>query len=351
MNLCRMKRMDTRQRGQLLRLEAIDAMTRDLKASGAERLAATRKLLGRRVLIADVHTHSTYSDGRSTVRENYDRARMIGIDFMFATDHDRIVQKRSARTLEHASWGQESTAGDYHLGLLNGTRVHHPGNDGLAADVASAEVIAPFVWIPHAAGFGERTTREIAKIVRDLSHIDNLAMEVLNGYRAIDRCFHRSGKGAVAAWDRLLCMGRKMTPVGASDTHSMVEIGNAWTGVYAPHRTAASIIRGLCEGRCFASEAPLLEFSCNRKPMGSQISVRKGTRLTFRFRAADAAGIAWARLISRGSVVKEYRARGDRVVDGSLVRKAGARPTYYRVEAAAVDDRRVFSSPIYVGES
>ena len=345
-----MKRADRRQMRQL-RLEAIDAMTRVLKTGAAERLAATRKLLGRRVLIADLHTHSTYSDGRSTVRENYDRAREIGIDFMFATDHDRIVQKRSTRTLDRASWGQESTAGDYHLGLLNGTRTHHHGNDGLAADVASAEAIAPFVWIAHAAGFRERTAREKAKIVRDLSHVDNLAMEVLNSFNAVDRCFHRSGKGAVAAWDRLLCMGRKMTPIGASDAHFMVEIGNAWTGVYAPRRTAASIIRGLCEGRCFASEAPLLDFSCNRKPMGSQISARKGTRLTFRFRVADVAGIAWARLISQGSVVKEYRARGDRIVDGSLVRKAGARPTYYRVEAAAVDDRRVFSSPIYVGES
>ncbi len=343
--------MDSAQKRQLrqARLEGIAGITRQHKLWLAGRLAETRRLFKKRVHLADLHTHSNYSDGSSTVAENSERAMLVGLDFMFATDHSCIRQKRCVRNLPLASWGQESSAGRYHAGLLHASRVHQPTGEGVAADIAAARKIAPFVWIAHAAGFSDISAAQVDQIVEELGTVDDLAMEVLNGYNAVDRCFHRSGKGAVKAWDKLLCAGKKFTPVGASDTHSILELGNAWTGVFAPQCTAESIIKTLNAGRCFSSEASLLDFSCNGKPMGSSIRPRGGSPLKFSFRVADSAGLASVRIVSQGRVVKTLDARGSTLVNSTLTRKAGRKRTYYRLESTAIDDRRAFSAPIYVG--
>jgi len=65
-------------------------------------------------------------------------------------------------------------------------------------------------------------------------------------------------------------------------------------------------------------------------------------------RTADAYGLAWARIVSNGRVIKEWRIRAGRTFDGRFVRKAPARPTHYRLEIVAADDRRAFSAPIYI---
>ena len=125
-------------------------------------------------------------------------------------------------------------------------------------------------------------------------------------------------------------------------------IGSCWTGVFAGRRAGPSIIAALNRGQCFGSEASLVDFSCNGRPMGSVLRVGKGQPLDFAFRVADSAGVAWIRIVSQGRVVKEVWTRNQRVVDGTWKCKAAARGRYFRLETAASDDRRAFSTPIYV---
>ncbi len=331
------------------RLEGLDGLVKQYKMRLAERLTRTRKLFGRKVYAVDLHSHSNLSDGASTVKENCDRARVAGLDFLFATDHGQIRQKRPALRCPWASWGEESCAVRCHIGLLHPKRVHHPvEGETVAEGIRRARKVSPFVWAAHPAGFSKPSEDQMAKLAADLGAVDNPAMEVLNGFAVVDRAYYRTGPWGVELLDRLLCAGKHVTPLGVSDTHLMVEIGNAWTGVFASRCAAPSIIKALAAGHCFASESSLVFLTCNGKPMGSTLKKKKGSALTLRFRVADSAGIAWARIVSHGRVIKTWDAKGESVLAGTLARKAGARPTYYRLESGATDDRRAFSSPVYI---
>ena len=314
----------------------------------AERMAGTRKLFDRRVYAIDIHTHSNYSDGTGTVDENYECAKHSGLDFLFATDHMSIRQKRVTAKWSDTSWGQEPAMGTHHVGLLCNSRLFKPRSDNAAADFERAKKIAPFVWIPHPVGWYPNTWYSDKKIEQLWTLGDEFAMEVINGANKIVHAYDAFDAKAVRIWDRLLSAGRRVSALGGSDAHGPYEIASVWTGVFAARRTASSIIIALNKGLCFASEASMLEFSCSGQPMGAMIRKRKGANLELRFRVVDAAGIASVRVISQGKVVNKVHAKGQTVVHGSFTRKVGPHPTYYRLESTASDDRRAFSTPIYV---
>ena len=318
------------------------------KEGMGKRLAATRKLFDRKVLAVDVHSHSTYSDGCSTIAENVER--VIGLskmDFLFCTDHETLAQQRSVKRFARAGLGEESAGGRYHVGLLLPDKLHKI-RETVAEAVATAREIAPFVWVAHPMDGPSPDETMLEKTVADLAPLGDIAVEVMNSFTRIARAYPGAGAWNVRLMDRLLAMGRRVTPLAGSDAHGLVEFGNCWTGVYAPRRTAQSIVNTLAAGHCFASEAPLLEITCNGNPMGSTIKARKGQRLQLNVRAADAYGLAWARIISNGRVIKEWRIRDDAVFNDTWVRQAAARQTHYRFEVIAADDRRAFSAPVYI---
>ena len=330
------------------RYEWLTAIIGLYKKDMAERLAETHKIFGRPVLAVEIHTHSNYSDGCGTVEENYECFKRAGLDFIFITDHNSLGQKRIVRRWPDASWGQEPGAGPHHIGLLCNRRRFRPRCDGIAADFERAKKLAPFVWIPHPAGWYPRTWYNEEQIATLWSLGETFAVEVMNGACKIFRAYDDFDEKAVAVWDRLLCDGRKVTALAASDAHSPDDIGTAWTGVFAARRSAESIIEALNAGRSFASEASLLDFSCDGHPMGAAMQKRKGASLQLRFRAADSAGIDSVRIISQGKVVKQVEAKGRTLIESMWSCKAGAQPTYYRLESVAGDDRRAFSTPIYI---
>jgi len=323
-------------------------MIRCYKRDLASRLAKTRQAFGRRLCIVDIHSHSVYSDGRGTVDEYRDRAKHAGLDFLFVTDHGSLRQKRAVRKWRDVSWGQEPGAGLHHVGLLCGKRLFHPKRDTLAADYDRAKRVAPFVWIPHPVGWypGRWYSDEAVRELWTLG--DAFAVEVMNGAHKLVRAYDAFDAKAVDVWDRLLSEGKKVTALGASDAHGPNDIGTVWTGLFAPRCTAPSIIRALDSGLCFASEASVMDFSCNGHPMGSTVSVKVGCSLRFRFRVVDADGIGSVRVVSRGKVMKEMHTRGRSVVEGTWKTRAGNRCLYYRLESTASDDRRAFSTPIYI---
>jgi len=343
--VARTREQDHRQRRQAV----LENLTANYKRLLGERLAASRKLFRQNIVAIDLHSHSIYSDGSSTVAENGARAKLLGLDWINASDHSTLRQKRSVAGVSNAVLGEESSTGGFHLGLLCPKKLY-PWKKGetVAAGLPRARACAPFAWIAHPVGFGGMTAGELDDAYDRLATADELAMEVLNGFNVIDRAYYRTGVEGVRVLDRLLCAGKKVTPVGSSDCHTMVEIGNSWTGVPAKGRSLSAAIKGLQAGCCFATESPLLMLSANGKLMGSTLKPKKGAAVKFRFRVADSAGLASVRIISGGKVVKEIDAKGKPVVEGALLHKATGRAAYFRLETTAGDDRRAFSAPIYL---
>ena len=311
-------------------------------------LAATRSVFDMPVLVGDLHSHSTFSDGFGSVSENWDMAKAAGLDFLFVTDHMSIAQKQDCRE-PGLWWGQEPGIGGHHLALLAPKRLFTPSLDGTVQDYRRAKKLSPFVFFPHPAGWWPRTWYEDDRI-HELDEIEEpFAMEVLNGANKLDRAYDAFDAAAQQIWDRLLTLGRKITGLGGSDAHSPQGIGCAWTGVFGARKELDSVIQALTAGHCFASEGPVLLLRSRNCTMGDTIKLRAGGEATLWMRAAYAPGLHSVRLIaSGGKTVKAYRCDDDPLFENSLVIRATSQPTYYRMEARGIDDRRAFGSALFL---
>lgn len=330
--------------GRLARLTTLAGLLRNEKAI---RLAETRRLFRKPVCLVDIHTHSLHSDGRDAVASNYDAAMKIGLDFMFATDHRSLQQKRNLPNLPQASWGQEpGVAGGQHMGVLHNRRLFVPRKNSLAEDYAHARRLSEFVWIPHPVGWYPKNWYSDERVALLWTIGDEFAIEVFNAAGKITRGFDAFNAKAVQVWDELLSAGKRVTPLGASDAHIAEQIGLAWTGVFASSCDASSIIASLNKRECFASEASLLEFTCNGKPMGSVLPPNsKEARVEFR--AADAQGLKSIRLIGDGQLLREINAKDQALVTGEIKIPTKKSRRYLRLETSASDELRAFSSPVY----
>lgn len=339
------------QKKEILRLKHAAKILKDImlyKSDLAKRLEATKKLFGEKVYAVDIHSHSTHSDGRGSVDENLRLAQNAGLDFLFITDHNSTRQKLALKKHKNASWGQEPGAGLHHIGLLNNIRLFKPVLDNIVSDFKRAEKLAPFVWIPHPAGWypNQWYNKEQVDSLHDLG--DNFAMEIINGANKLVRAYDAFDARAVELWDELLCAGRHITALGGSDAHTPEELGSVWTGVFSKKPDTASLINSLRKGNCFASEAGILSFSANGKMMGSSIGTGKKEKLKLDLKAADSAGIASVKIVSCGKTIRHIEAKGEKLVEASFMTVPGRKNTYYRLEIVANDDRRAFSSPVYV---
>ncbi len=98
-----------------------DCLSRFKEESG-DRVLENKRLLNEDVWLVDPHTHSTFSDGRGSVTENYDVAMACGLDYVYITDHNTVEQAKYSTMIEGISWGQEPVIGREHIVLLNPTK-------------------------------------------------------------------------------------------------------------------------------------------------------------------------------------------------------------------------------------
>ncbi|MBN2641450.1 MAG: CehA/McbA family metallohydrolase [Victivallales bacterium] len=332
---------------ELNRFEYIRDCLSRYKEECGDRLLESKNLLGEDLWLIDPHTHSTFSDGRGTVSQNYDVAMACGLDFVYITDHHTIEQSKYAKMVEGISWGQEPVAGREHIVLLNGGEVFVPQTQDPAELYKQACKIAPFVFFPHLGGQGI-PINDIEERIETLKSVGpRFAMEIMNGIFNVFRSWDECDQTAVEMWDKLLQSGRQVTPVGASDAHEPFGIGTVFTGVFAPELSQSKLIESLVAGNCFVSEAAMLQFKCNDVPMGGVHESFPGKKLKFQIKASDICGLRRLRVVSDGHVIKQYDIDGDCFMDEEFTFYSGKKSSYYRLEVVSQDDRRAFSAPIY----
>ena len=181
------------------RQESIEKLAMRFKEQMGQRLIASKKLFAKafdtRIVAADLHSHSEHTDGQSTIAENAERARLVGLDMIFATDHWTLAQKRQAVAQEGMSWGIESGCWNAHIGLLHATeRAPDQGKVRIAEGVENLRKISPFVWVTHPTGFGPVTKKWFKTFFDNLVDVENLAMEIHNGFDSLTRSLDRTGK-------------------------------------------------------------------------------------------------------------------------------------------------------------
>lgn len=312
----------------------------------AARLESTRKLVSFRFLRGDLHTHSFYSDGWGSVADNWSVAKQRGLDFLFATDHRTVRQRVECRKLKSVWWGQEPGARHHHITILDNKRKFTPG-DNLQRDVDRLRAMGLFFFFPHPVGWFPATWYAQERI-EALAGIDGeFAIEVINGIHRTEAFHDEWEEACVATWDKLLCAGRRVIGLAASDGHMPTCVGNVWTGVLDRRLTKPQVLAGLRSGRVFASSGPVINVEAGRTHMGGEARPRGG-RLTLRFECADSYGLNWARVIQDGREVKRFDYRGRVHAKERVTLAVRKKSRYVRVECAANDDHRAYSNPIYL---
>ncbi len=307
----------------------------------ARRVRESRAWFPRRFYRGDCHAHSQHSDGIGTVAEMAAMAKAAGLDFQYITDHWGLTHAAECR--KHGLWiGQEPGAHLHHLGILNLKKVFVPSQN-LADDCREVTRRGGIPFIPHPAGWWPSRVYEPEALQALTSLPDPFLMEIVNGANNVVSAFDYTDAAAIALWDKLLASGRRVHALGNTDAHSPHGIGTVWSGVFAPRCEEAAILRALAAGRCFVSEAPLLDLAIGKTGMGQRARQRGPLRLL----AADARGLLRLRLVADGRILRTWHPNGKPFVRLALPLPKSVR-TYVRWEAIAMDGKRGFTNPVYL---
>jgi hypothetical protein len=216
----------------------------------------------------DLHAHSLYSDGDSTVAAMLARAEALGFDFFTLTEHDTSLGG-SPRHWSDPDYSSETMA------LLYGiewTTAYGHANIWAAQPFSYEEL-----WQanrennPEAALAAAHTQSALFSLNHPSSILPSLqwdypvpeeadGIEVWNSLYRLPSLNRWAGHGF---WDDLLRQGRRIPGVGGSDAHMLYGWmsrfwgpGNPTTWVYAEELTAEAILAGIKAGRVTISYAP-----------------------------------------------------------------------------------------------
>ena len=200
---------------------------------------------------ANLHTHTTNSDGKFTPEEIIRRYAEAGYDVLAFTDHSTAnpVSTYDGRGMTLISGMEMHPTGPrdirWHLLALNTPEdfsydLEKPAQE--AVDAANAAGGMVFCAHPYWCGF---TSAEIMTL-KGLT-----GLEVYNAStRFIGKEFN------MVHWDELLDAGYDYPAIAVDDIHSHYCFGFGWTYILAENKDLASIINALKNGDYYSSTGP-----------------------------------------------------------------------------------------------
>jgi hypothetical protein len=283
----------------------------------------------------DLHAHSLYSDGDSSVCDVLDIAEDKGFDYFVLTDHNTAEQWLDSQYYSNKMillYGVEWTTDKGHANIWSDKPYDWAALEKTLGDAGKAIALAhamaqengqeilfsinhPAVNEALCKGCSWRYSYE------DSQNTD--AMEVWNARYLLPNLNFRSVNVVYENW---LEEGSRPTMVGGSDSHTHQpgwqtlynDVGHPTTWVYARDRSAKEILKGIKEGRTFIStspDGPFLEFLADTyydadAPQHVEYEVMTGGTIPERSYGKDVYFIA--------------RIRGASVPSGVLIIKNGA---------------------------
>lgn len=202
-------------------------------------------------LKANLHAHTTASDGDSPPATRVQQYRDAGYDVLAITDHHTVVPiaelDRPGMVLLQSLEAHPACPGGpiYHLVCLN-VPVGFACGEGEPAQslIDRARAAGGEVILAHPYWCG-RTIEQI----QALDHL--LAIEVYNS-----TC-RRIGKGdSSVVWDYLLATGTTLPAVAVDDVHHDDDLYGGWTMIRAREATSEAVLEALRAGAFYASCGP-----------------------------------------------------------------------------------------------
>lgn len=270
---------------------------------------------GAGVYSGNTHSHSTYSDGESTLEENRCAMMENGHSFIYATDHNTMAHYKEL--LQYAPIGVEENF--LHIpGWEYTTKYGHsipyrsshtydaekiPERGNLAAwqeyvDAMNHEGALVFLAHPYEAPrfeFGENVLMNIRGIV---------GVEAWNGYN-----FHAldyQNRKNFEVWDKLNRKGgHHYVATACSDAHTRDGQSSPFIKGYLPRLTRENVEEMLAKGSFFGSNGPEVTFSIGGAGMGETCIAGEG-RVFMQIEAFDPLGNIEVITVYKGFVDGEY---------------------------------------------
>lgn len=193
---------------------------------------------------ADLHLHTTASDGTASVRELLAHVARSDLRVIAVTDHDTIAGAREARRIAadygiEVIVGEEISTRDGHLIALFLEDELPPGRP-LAETAAAARAQGAIVIAPHPFDLLVRSVGRAGLLHRDGSAWASLvdAVETLNAGVWSPRTNALAARFAAA---------HGLPAVGGSDSHHLPTVGKGYT--LFPGRTAADLRQAILSGQ------------------------------------------------------------------------------------------------------
>lgn len=296
----------TAREGGLLRTEIT------LTTPGGEVLSERSldvQITGAGCYLGTTHSHSTESDGKATLAQNFRRMIQDGMSLTYTADHNAIMSDRAG--FERAM--ESMRACGYRFAAIKGCEITVYGNNGHLLSYGNdltftepprnraPETIAnwnriigeikaaggycymahPFhVWF-NFTGFAsdchdveKRFEVTLNEDILDL-YTEMDGMEIINS-RYVNK--EMNNDYTIAYWDRMNCKGyKKYFGSGGSDGHGLNQLSTVYNGFLLEDLTAQALQDAYRNGRQFVTTGPELRFTLGGKTFGETLTTDEDT--------------------------------------------------------------------------
>ena len=279
------------------------------------------------LLIGDIHTHTTASDGVLTLPELAAHAKRHDLDFLAITDHNHMAQSNILNQIEGITLipGVEWTHYQGHANFLGVDQPYDPPfysnttPDALKR-FALARERGALIVVNHPCD-------DTCPFTFNLETFPFDCIEIWNGP------MRESNLKAIALWQKLLESGKQIPAVGGSDYHKdhlFQILGGPCMGVYALSNCPKDILDAIQFGHsyiCFAPEGPSIQLTAAHMIMGDKLPWKEGQTVSILAKALKANDVL--RVIHNQESMNIFQAPSDGDVELSYPVSS---PGFVRVE-------------------
>lgn len=209
---------------------------------------------------ANLHAHTTVSDGKTTPSEQVNQYRQAGYDVLALTDH--------YKTNDISGFGGKRflvvSGMEYHPPCPTSSNIHH--------------LVA--LNVPHGFDFGPKEKDHANRCIAKVNRAGGLTIlahpywcghsfedfKYLKGLAAIEVCNSicaRIGRSCSEnEWSYAMDHGMVLPGVGSDDVHFNDEhdMFGSWTWLKMPSLTARGVVEAIRTGACYASTGPVIHY-------------------------------------------------------------------------------------------
>lgn len=281
---------------------------------------------------ANLHTHTTTSDGRATPQERVEQYKNAGYHIIALTDHNATndISGLSSKDFLVISGTEnhlydEVANEDWHLVCLNVPHGFEATHDDINARIQKVQQVGGEVIVghPYECGFSVETL---------LKAKDAIGIEVFNG-TSDEVCKSISS----VHWDNMLDRGRWVSAIAADDSHTNAkDMFLGWTMIKAKELNVESIMQALREGSFYSSSGPTIE---KLNIVDDMISI-------------ECSPVVQINVVGNRYLGRKYKAEIGQVITNMdiqlrIPKWAKIKPTYYRIEIVDQYGNRAWTNPFH----